>query len=59
MKPRPCGASGNAPERDRRKREPWDRRRRGVRCGVGTVAIVVDDDESVGEIGRAVARVKD
>src|SRR6266540_1535375 len=30
-KPRPCGASGYAPERERRKSEPWETRRRGVR----------------------------
>lgn len=33
--PRPCGASGCAPERERAKREPCETRRSGVRCGVG------------------------
>lgn len=49
--PRPCGASGYAPERERRKREPWDTRRRGVRCGVcvggilqGSDCLTRDDD---------------
>jgi hypothetical protein len=38
--PRPWGASGNAPDRERAKREPWDTRLRGVRCGVGAVGIL-------------------
>jgi hypothetical protein len=33
--PRPCGASGCAPERDSAKSEPCETRRSGVRCGVG------------------------
>jgi hypothetical protein len=33
--PRPCGASGYAPEWDRAKREPWEILRSGVRWGVG------------------------
>src|ERR1700722_7008036 len=33
-KPRPCWASVNCPERERAKREVWEMRRSGVRCGV-------------------------
>jgi hypothetical protein len=38
-KPRPCGASGKAPERERAKRDPCDTRLSGVRCGVGAAGI--------------------
>jgi hypothetical protein len=33
--PRPCGASGYAPDRERANSEPCETRRRGVRWGVG------------------------
>jgi hypothetical protein len=39
--PRPCGASGCAPERESAKREPCETRRSGVRSGVGPGMVVI------------------